>query len=375
MRESAAISRAQTAACYHGGAFFDAIGDAFDQLDRRHTIVNADVLDAWFPPAPGVLTALRDHLDWLVRTSPPTTCDGLLRTIADVRGVPTSCLAAGAGSSDLIFRAFGHWLEPDSRVLLLDPTYGEYEHVCRKVIGCVVERFPLDREANYQVDPECLHARLRTGRYDLVVLVNPNNPTGQYLPRPVLTSILNDLPPTTLAWIDEAYVDYLGPEESLEVFAATRHNVVVCKSLSKAYALSGMRAAYLCGGEETIEQMRTWTPPWVIGLPAQVAGVAALNEPAYYQMRYQETMDLRGRLGQRLRLQHPDWQVIDCVANFVLCQLPASGPTSAAVVERCRQSGVFLRDVANMGTNFGNTLRIAVKNEADQDRVLAALRG
>src|SRR5262249_4531656 len=48
--------------CYHGGAFFDAIGEQFDDLARRHRIINADVLDAWFPPAPGVLDALREHL-------------------------------------------------------------------------------------------------------------------------------------------------------------------------------------------------------------------------------------------------------------------------------------------------------------------------
>src|SRR5262249_62247408 len=63
--------------CYHGGAFFEAIGEEFETLERRHDIVPADVLDAWFPPAPAVLEALREHLDWLVRTSPPTHRTGL----------------------------------------------------------------------------------------------------------------------------------------------------------------------------------------------------------------------------------------------------------------------------------------------------------
>ena len=59
------------APCYHGGAFFEAIGPSFDGLERSREIINADVLDAWFPPAPSALAALREHLPWLARTSPP----------------------------------------------------------------------------------------------------------------------------------------------------------------------------------------------------------------------------------------------------------------------------------------------------------------
>jgi len=73
--------------CYHGGAFFEAIGDDFATLERRQRIIPADVLDAWFPPASAVLKALRAHLDWIVRTSPPTNGDGLVRALAAARGV------------------------------------------------------------------------------------------------------------------------------------------------------------------------------------------------------------------------------------------------------------------------------------------------
>jgi hypothetical protein len=65
------------ACCFHGGAFFEAIGARFDALERRNQIVNADVLDAWFPPSPKVLDAMREHLPWLMSTSPPTHSEGL----------------------------------------------------------------------------------------------------------------------------------------------------------------------------------------------------------------------------------------------------------------------------------------------------------
>ena len=114
------------AACYHGGKFFEAVGDEFQTLDRLDSVISADVLDAWFPPSPKAIAAIERHLPQMLRTSPPTGCEGLIRTIARVRGVRPECILPGAGSSELIFLALRHWLTADSRVLILDPSYGEY---------------------------------------------------------------------------------------------------------------------------------------------------------------------------------------------------------------------------------------------------------
>ena len=85
--------------CYHGGAFFEAIGDDFATLERRQRIIPADVLDAWFPPAPAVLKALRAHLAWIVRTSPPTNGDGLVRALAATPRTRSWSVAAPPTSS------------------------------------------------------------------------------------------------------------------------------------------------------------------------------------------------------------------------------------------------------------------------------------
>src|SRR3712207_4948402 len=214
------------ARCYHGGAFFQAVGDDFATLERSRTVVNADVLDAWFPPSPVAVAALRRYLPWLLRTSPPTGCEGLVRAIAGARRVDPSHVLAAGGSSTLIFLALREWLTPRSRVLLLDPTYGEYAHVLENVVGCRVERLLLSREEGYVVDPDRLHRAIRP-RHDLVVLVNPNNPTGAFVPRDVLQPVLQHIPERTKVWIDEAYVDYVGADQSLERFATRTENVVV----------------------------------------------------------------------------------------------------------------------------------------------------
>ncbi len=359
-------------ACYHGGAFFEAVGEEFASLDRSAQIVNADVLDAWFPPAPGVLAALRAHLPWLVRTSPPTNCEGLVRAIARARGMEPAYVLAGGGSSDLIFLALIKWLTRDSRVLILDPMYGEYAHVLEHVIGCKIDRLPLARSADYRVDLSQLVEMVEATRYDLVIVVNPNSPTGQHVPRAALEAAIDSIPFRTRVWIDETYIDYVGSAESLERFSASRENVTVCKSMSKVYALSGMRVGYLCGGEASIAELRRFNPPWAVGLLSQVAGVRALADSDYYAARWAETHLLRGQLATALRSL--GISVIPGVANFLLCHLPPDGPNAAELVARARRQNVFLRDVGTMGTTLGaHAARIAVKDAASNERIVQVI--
>ncbi|HEY4301672.1 MAG TPA: histidinol-phosphate transaminase [Candidatus Didemnitutus sp.] len=360
------------AGCFHGGAFFAAIGEDFGDLERRHAIINADVLDAWFDPAPGVLDTLRNDLPWLLRTSPPTSGAGLVDAIARARGVLPANILPGAGSSDLIFRAFQSWLTPRSRALILDPTYGEYAHVLEKVIRCHVDPFPLDRAHGYAVEPDRLEAALGAG-YDLVVLVNPNSPTGRHLPRAALELIAGNLSPDTRLWIDETYIEYAGAGESMEQFAAQSENIVVCKSMSKVYALSGARAAYLCAGPPQLETLRALTPPWVVGLPTQVAAVRALQDPAYYAARYRETAGAREELAAALR--GLGWDVLPGIANFLLCHVPSIGPDAAAIVARAARKNLFLRNASTMGARLGShAVRLAVKDAATNRRMVEILR-
>ncbi|WEH38714.1 histidinol-phosphate aminotransferase family protein [Streptomyces sp. AM 2-1-1] len=361
--------------CEHGGLSFTAIGTGFGDLGRRHRVVAADVLDAWFSPAPGVRAALTDDPEWAARTSPPTGAEGLLAEISRARGLPVGTLVPGAGSSDLIFRAFGRWLTPRSRVLLLDPGYGEYAHVTERVIGCRVDRFRLRREDGWRVDPDRLSAVVEHGRYDLVVVVNPNNPTGRHAPAAELRSVIAAAPAGTRWWIDEAYLGYVDMDESLAGLAAVDPRVVVCSSLSKMYALSGMRAAFLVADPATATELRRRTPPWSVSLPAQLAAVAALRDPAYYRDHWRRTHALRRRLAADLAALDETLAVEEAVANWLTVTLPPGGPSAAQVVEECRRHEVYLRDLSPMSSEYqGRTVRVAVRDTAENARIVAACR-
>ncbi|MFC7220448.1 aminotransferase class I/II-fold pyridoxal phosphate-dependent enzyme [Streptomyces polyrhachis] len=359
--------------CEHGGASFTAVGTDFRTLHRRHEVVAADVLDAWFAPAPGVGAALAEDPAWSARTSPPTGAEGLLSEVSAARGLPVEALVAGAGSSDLIFRAFGRWLTPRSRVLLLDPGYGEYAHVTERVIGCRVDRFPLRRGEGWRIDFARLAAVVGAGGYDLVVVVNPNNPTGRHASAAALRALIEGAPATTRWWIDEAYLGYVDLAESLAPLAAVDPRVVVCTSLSKMYALSGVRAAFLVAEPATAALLRRWTPPWAVSLPAQLAAVAALRDPAYYHSRWLRTHTLRRRLAADLARVADTAVVEEGVANFLTVTLPHDGPSAARLVRECRRHDVYLRDLSPLSPQYeGRTVRVAVRDTAENARIVAA---
>ncbi|MFF8786280.1 aminotransferase class I/II-fold pyridoxal phosphate-dependent enzyme [Streptomyces sp. NPDC015125] len=358
--------------CEHGGASFTAIGADFRDLGRRHKIVAADVLDAWFPPAPGVRALLAEDLAWMSRTSPPTGAEGLLAEVSTARSLPAETLAVGAGSSDLIFRAFGRWLTPRSRVLLIDPGYGEYAHVTEDVIGCRVDRFRLRREDGWHIDPDRLAACTRAGTYDLVVVVNPNNPTGRHLPAADLRRVIAATPGSTRWWIDEAYLGYVDMAESLAEVATADPRVVVCSSLSKMYALSGVRAAFLVAEPDTAAHLRRWTPPWAVSLPAQMAAVAALRDPAYYAGCWDRTHTLRRRLAADLAGADASAVIDESVANHLTVTLPRSGPSAAQLVHECRRRDVYLRDLSPLSPGYeGRCVRIAVRDTDENARIVA----
>lgn len=361
--------RLDTAVAPHGGRYFEVHGSALADLTPRPDSVAADVLDAWFDPAPAVMAALQRNAAWMVKTSPPTFSEGVARAVAQARGVRPEELLFGTGSSDLIHLGLRARVKPTHRVLLPDPTYSEYAHVL-KGIGCTVERLVLAPGAGFVLDAAQL-AQIAAGKYDWIFLVNPNNPTGTHIARHDLEPWLAALPDSTRVWIDETYAEYIGPDASVERFAVTRPNVVVCKSLSKVYALSGLRAGYLCANAGLLARIRNQLPPWSLSMPAQVAVMTAVASHDYYEPKWRATAQLAERM--RTDLAALGCTVAPSSTNFLLLRLPERSPNADAVQAFCESHSVFIRTTQGMGSLGDRYIRVAVRDQPDNDRVVQVL--
>ena len=359
--------------CFHGGAFFEGIGVEFNNLDEKDNIISADVLDAWFPPAPKIQEVIQSYLPWIIKTSPPTNSEGYIKTISEHRTLNRESILPGAGSSDLIFRIFNQWLRPSSKVLILDPTYGEYSHILNKIIKCKVERLELKREEGYNINIDKLREKLNQ-KFDLFVWVNPNSPTGLHINKNEAERLLLNNKGCERIWIDETYVEYAGREQTLERFAEKSNNVFVCKSMSKVYALSGLRAAYLCASPNNIKPLKRITPPWVISLPAQIAATYALKQEDYYIKKYQETHELRDKLELQLKQIGID-EIIPGIANFIMFHVGNDKFSASRIVNECKLKKLYLRDLSGMGTSFeDDAIRMAVKDLNTNNKMIAILR-
>jgi histidinol-phosphate/aromatic aminotransferase/cobyric acid decarboxylase-like protein len=185
-----------------------------------------------------------------------------------------------------------------------------------------------------------------------------------------MEAMLSQIPNSTLVWVDETYIEFAGAAESLEQFAVETQNVVICKSMSKVYALSGVRVAYLCCSPHLIESLKSVTPPWAVSLPAQAAAIAALSDPEYYIEKYEETHILRNNLKDSLYGMGIT-EVVDGVANFLLFYLPKEFGEIGEFLEYCKRDNLFIRNVSNMGKSLGkNAVRIAVKDEVTNNRMI-----
>lgn len=356
--------------CFHGGASFDAVGTYFDRLESKNKVIRADVTDAWYDPAPNVMEALGKDLAWLLRNSPPTNSEGLVKAISKARGIPKENLLVGGGSSDLMFAFFPNYRF--DRVTILDPMYGEYSHIFENVLEKKVTRVRQTHEDGFKINIDDIIREAEED--DIIVMVNPNSPTGQYLTRERMQDLLDKLPEETTLFIDETYIDFIGREQSIEGFITNHKNLVVLKSMSKVYALSGARVGYLAAHSEVIGQVKGYIPPWSVGLIGQVAGVEALKNEDYYRERIAETHRLRSDFSEKLG-EIPGVVVYPGGANFVLLGIGDTGKKAQDVCDELARKNIYVRDASSMSSQFDqNFIRTSVRDRKSNYKIYSALR-
>lgn len=354
----------------HGGDSFGAIGVDFQNLRNRENVYDYDVLDAWYPPSPAAVAAIHENLEWLVRTSPPTHGEGLIEEISRSRNVKADHLVLGAGSSSLIFSGLDSILKAGDKVVVFDPTYGEFAHVAGSLIGALITPCPLDPKQSFVPDLDQTVDLSRNAQ--LLVLVNPNSPTGVPLSKAQILSLRERIPASCTIWVDETYIDFYDSSESLETEVSTTPGLIVSKSMSKYYGLSGLRVGYLVCNPDLSRRLNEQSPPWNVGLISQLAAVYSLRDTSYYVARTAETRVERENVIQRLAGMGLD--VVPSSTNFVM--FGTAGRSASEIVTRLHEKNVFIRlcDSLFAGRTYqDHFLRMAVKEPHRNAHVLECI--
>ena len=326
--------------CFHGGAFFEAIGVEFDDLARRERIINADVLDACFRLAESDRGPAQ-NLSGCWRRSPPVEAEGMVRSIARVRQVDADRSFHAAA-----LRCHFSGIAPLAECWLArsDPRsyYGEYAHVLERVIECSVDRFSLARARATRLISSI--GAVSSRHYTLVVWSTEQSDWSAHT-RAELMPLLARAPQQTRFGSTKPTSNTPAPMNRWNILPPPLENVVVCKSMSKVYALSGARAASLCASPRVIAELRAITPPWSVVCRRNMQRfsrwvIRLLSGPLC------ETHFFAAQPCRDLREALPGIEIVLGVANFLLCHLPATSPTRqrSRTLPSC---GLFLRDATS----------------------------
>lgn len=262
----------------------------------------------------------------------------LTNRLANLYGVETNQILVGRGADEgieCLLRAFCEASE-DS-ILTCPPTFGYYK-TCADIQGASIVEVPLTESYEWDVDGVISAGKDSTVK--MVFLCSPNNPTGNSLTRKTILSICDALPETLIV-VDEAYIEF-AEQESLADKIGTVQNLVVLRTLSKAFALAGVRGGALLADPAIIDLLLKVLPPYPIARPVESAILSALapSAMAVHAQRLAETISERQRLFVGLSKSKFVETVYPSDTNFVLLEIN----DAPALFSRLRQFNVKIRD-------------------------------
>jgi len=296
---------------------------------------------------------------------PDPHCRELLEAASARHGVPVANLLAGNGTSELLFalaQACGH-----VRAVIPVPSYCDYRTAAERA-RMSVELFPLREADGFVLDAQALSRRLgELAAPAAVFLASPNNPTGLTVPVVVLRE-LAAAHPECLFVVDEAFGSFVEGYESL--IGDRPANAALLLSLTKMFAIPGLRLGLACAEEALVEAMRQRIAPWSVNTLAQAVGLRAVNDADFEARTRAAVTSLRDVMASELAMM-PGVTVYPGAANYLLCRLDE--PRVPELRAKLLEKRMAIRDCSNFAGLDGRFFRLAVRAEADNLRLLDAL--
>jgi len=307
-----------------------------------HANAAADILDFSsnvnpFGPSPRIWDAMRRVP---IGQHPDPRAEPLRQFLARSHHLSPRQILVGNGSVELIYHLAVVFLRAGDRAFIVEPTFGEYRHAC-SIMGAEIVRWRLDAADNFALDADALIRAARQINPRLFFLCNPNNPTGVYIERDVIEKILRDCPDLLLV-LDEAFVRFVS--DAWDARELLRHeNLILLRSLTKDYALTGLRVGYAIGNEHMITALEKVQPPWSVNALAQAASLAALEDEAH--LRHSLSEIARAKTQWMDDLTRLKMTPLPSRTNFFL--LPVVSATEFAAQLLARK--IRVRDCASFG--------------------------
>ncbi len=293
----------------------------------------------------------------------------LREAIGALHAIDPARIIMGSGSGELLYLAASAYAGPGDEVLFSQYSFSLYDIVARR---CGAE--PVEAAArDYGNDVNALLAAV-SPRTRVVLLANPNNPTGTYLARAEVARLHAGLPDDVLLVLDQAYAEYVAPphdDGSLDL-AARHANVLVTRTFSKAYGLAGERVGWGTGAVELIEVLNRIRGAFNVSNSAQATALAALGDQKFVEHSRLHNAAARGQFAKAIAaMGNHGLRMVPSEANFVLVLFEGK-LTAEAALNGLAARGTAVRWLPGQGLH--NALRITIGTGDQMDAVARGLR-
>jgi histidinol-phosphate aminotransferase len=285
-----------------------------------------------YPPSPKVLEALRRAVDERLRLYPDPQSTGLREKLAGRYGFPTDQIIVGNGCDDILNLCVRAFCGEGERLAYFWPSYSLYP-VLANIQGAIPVEVPLDEHFQIPAHPDVLR---QLEGVKLLFITQPNAPSGVWLQKIELQRVIEETNGVVI--VDEAYVDFAA-DNCLD-FAREYDNVIVARSFSKSFALAGMRLGWATGPRDLIAALDKVKDSYNVSRLSQLAGEAALEDWAYFEMTTAKVKATRQRVSRQLE----DWSfgVLPSQTNFVFAK-PLAPLTAKQWFDRLREKKILVR--------------------------------
>ena len=309
-----------------------------------------------YTPSPQALKALKEITSEQLRRYPDPIGNKFREAAAEINGVLPENILCCNGGDDLLTMSFRAFCDENRAVAYPVPTYTLYP-VLANLQNCKVIEIPFDDEFN-------LPAKLASTNAALTIVCNPNAPTGSFISVDELASLADEINGVLL--IDEAYVDY--SEKNCTALVKDFDNIIILRSMSKAYSLAGIRFGYAIAQPEVIAGLMKVKDSYNVDAVAIAVATAAIKDRKYFSENINKVKIERKRLTEQLR--NIGFTVRRSFSNFVLVQIRNGG--AAEIYEALIEKNIYVRYFKYPGLE--DKLRISIGTPEQDDKLLSALK-
>ncbi|MCX7823367.1 MAG: pyridoxal phosphate-dependent class II aminotransferase [Syntrophobacterales bacterium] len=296
-----------------------------------------------------------------IRHYPDIRNKGLIEAISTFYNLPEDYIVVGNGSTEILY-----WIPYAlalERAAIVVPTFSEYIRALENK-GVILRTLVTSWENGFQPTVYQLEALIQSGSPEAVFLTNPGSPSGVPLSSEVREFVGENLGKSNIIWvIDEVFIDFCEEYSLLQLVKSSK-NIAIIRSLTKFYALPGLRLGYLIAHPLLTKRLKSFIPPWSVNVLAQEAGVYCLSQKSFIEKTIRFFKEERDRIFGILK-NNSSLDFLPSVANYILLRFEDNFPLTAYEVQNklLSENKILIRNCDNFKGLSDRFIRVAIASQ------------